>query len=495
MTSIITKPFGEPPPIRFQDQPIIPGSGDDNFRSMTIVRPFTDPINTFRAQIIEDMFFIVPDRREFSQFVFNVGLDPKIKPFIFSIQNKTVNTTLRVKLTLPSYLRSNLGEEFLVPFIGDTTTPPLVFPLPAETEGRVETRGLDSHISNLIDTGQLGQFVGEGEPIQFEGTGKGFVNVRFTFIEQQVKILNPGNIIDDIVFDIFPNEELTGPVFVSTEITPPKDLNLVEDDFPVDDDQSIDSIEPEVITITEIEEVIVEVPVPTPSFVAGANGTTNDGVTFVAGDTVSGPPPVGWVTEADGRAYPPIIPPTECDVFGGSEDDVSEDELTPLQLLVRDSQNRPPSFGVLTQRRGFVVDAKGQLIGNSPGRVSRRTVELIVADSVPGKQEFTIVGKSITFVDGTPIPRDALTNDYFDTVNLMVSLVKEGQVAPFSAFRPSTFRNSALSKTIKTAFDNDDDLVVPVTLSPSELQTFRIAATALGLLRELRQNGPGVGTS
>ena len=90
MTSIITRPIGDPPPIRFQDQPIIPGSGDDTFRSMIIVRPFTDPINTFRAQIIEDMFFIVPDRREFSQFIFNVGLDPKIKPFIFSIQNKTV---------------------------------------------------------------------------------------------------------------------------------------------------------------------------------------------------------------------------------------------------------------------------------------------------------------------------------------------------------------------------------------------------------------------
>jgi hypothetical protein len=387
-----------------------------------------------------------------------------------------------------------LGTEFLVPAIGDTTTPPLTFPTSAEREGRVESRGLDPRITTLIDTGQLGQSVGEGEPIQFEGSGKGLINVMFSFIEEQAKTFNPGNILDEIVFDIFPNEELTGPVFVSTEIVPPDDLNVEEGDFPVDDDQPTGSIEPEVVTITETVEVPVEIPVPTPAFVAGANGITNEGVSFAAGDTVPGPPPTGWTTEADGRAYPPIILPTECDPTG--LDGKDGEDLTPLQQLVKDVEGIPSSFGSATQRRGFVVDADGQLTGNSPGRVSRRTVEHVVADSLPGQQQFKIVGRSRTFIDGTsifegPFGPSAETNDYFDTVNLMVSVVKEGQLAPFSAFRPSTFKTHSLSRTIKTAFDNNDDLIVPRLLSSAELQSFRIAATSLGLLRELQKNGPG----
>ncbi|KKM61704.1 hypothetical protein LCGC14_1529060, partial [marine sediment metagenome] len=150
--------------------------------------------------------------------------------------------------------------------------------------------------------------------------------------------------------------------------------------------------------------------------------------------------------------------------------------------------------------RGFVVDADGQLTGNSPGRVSRRTVEHVVADSLLGQQQFKIVGRSRTFIDGNsvfegPFGLSAETTDYFDTVNLMVSVVKEGQLAPFSVFRPSTYKTQSLSRTIKTAFDNNDDLVVPQLLSPTELQNFRIAATSLGLLRELRENGPGAATS
>jgi len=499
MTSIITRPFGDPPPIIFSEQPIIPGSDDDNFRSMVLVRPFIDPVNTFRAQIVEDMFFIVPDRREFSRFEFDVGLDPEIKSFIFSIQNKTVNTTLRVKLTLPSYLRSSLSTEFLVPFIGDTTTPPIVFLSEAEREARVGTLGLDPRITDLLDTGRLGSLLDEPPVLIFEGTGKGLTNVTITFSEAQAKTFNPGNIIDDIVFDIFPNEELTGPVFVSTVITPPKNLNIEEGEFPVDDDLSTGSIEPEVITITETIEVPVEVPVPTPAFIAGADGVTNEGVSFNAGDQVPGPPPTGWTTEADGRAYPPIVPELECDPLGESDDDDGDDDdgttLTPLQQLVKNAESVPLSFGGETKRRGFVVDAKGQLTGNDPGRVSRRTVEHIVADSVPGKQQFVIVARSPKFVDGTSIRTSFFgggsNRDYFNTVNIMTATIKEGKTLGIDIGDSSTFRNFALSRIIKNAFDNNDDLVVPQTLSSAELQTFRIAATTLGLLRELRQNGPG----
>ena len=117
------RPPPPPPPINIS----IPGSGDNNFRPMVVVQPFVDPPNSFRAGTVDDMFFITPERTGFSALGFDVGLDPEIKPITFSIQNRCLNTTLRVNLTLPQFLRSNLGTEFLVPAIGDIDTTPIFY--------------------------------------------------------------------------------------------------------------------------------------------------------------------------------------------------------------------------------------------------------------------------------------------------------------------------------------------------------------------------------
>lgn len=449
---------------------IIPGSGDNNFRPMVLIEPLKDPANSFRAQTVGEMYFIVPERTEFSTFEFDVGLDPKIKPVVFSIQNRCLNMTLRATLTLPSYLRSNLGSEFLIPSIGDTTTEPV-----------------------NTSTEQTGQF--DVPPIVIPprvNAGKGLINVTFTFSEEQAKLLNPDEYLDEIIFDIFPNGPITGPIFVSTLVGAPRNLNIEDEIFPVDDDQPIEtgSCEPAITFITESVEIEVEVPTLSPGFVAGADGITGAGISFIAGELVEGPPPAGWTTEADGRAYPPLILDKDCDSTGQPGAGVPDDQLTPLQLLVRQSEDIPPTFGTLTVRRGFQLEPEVFLDGVDTDRVTRLTPALMVADSVPGRTEFKIINTSDTMRNGNVIsPLDPLFNLYIRDTNFHTSLTKEGQVAPFDLKELTAF---ILSSTLDKIVNEGATLTVPAEFeSFNELQSFRILSTAASLIFSLNNDGAG----
>ena len=462
---------------------IIPGSGDNNFRQMVVVQPFVDPPNSFRAQTVSDMFFITPERMELSTLEFDVGLDPKIEPIIFSIQNRCLNITLRVNLRLPQFLRSNLGNEFLIPAIGDTDTPPIFF------------FNRDARIGPAIGEGAVFDTVSDSlrSPV---GAGKGLVNVIFTFSETQAKTLNPNIYAEKITFDIFPNDTLTGPVFVSTVIGKPLDLNESGEEFPIDDNEPIvtGSVEPPIAVITQSIEVEKLVPTLAPGFIPGADGVTNDGVVFTAGEgPVAGPPPTGWTTEADGRAYPPIILDPVCDPVTGEGpdgiklEDIPEDQLTPLQKLLRDTKDVPRTFGSLTQRRGFLIEPRSFLRGNvtNISTVVRLSPQVVVADSIPGRTDFKIIAAD-------PVFQDAFTVQVTKELNATISAVKEGEVLGTvfvgGELRRLFSETSALKKILE---DGDRFEIKNDQNTPTELQIARVVGPAASILFNLKNEGAG----
>ena len=439
---------------------IIPESGDDNFRAMVVSQPFSNPPDSFRAGTVSDMYFVTPERTEFSTLEFDIGLDPKIAPIIFSIQNRCLNMTLRVNLTIPSWLRSNLGFEFLVPAIGDNTLSPI------------------SSDSAFV-----------------AGSGKGLINVTLTFSEAQANTLIPNIHTDKIIFDIFPNDTLTGPVFVSTVVGTPKDLNGQEEEFPVDDDVPISEIPAEPVNTFITEAIEVEVPVPTlaPGFTAGVDGVTNDGISFIAGSVVNGPAPIGWTTEADGRSYPPIIPDPVCDpVTGAGPDgialeDIPEEQLTPLQKLLLESKSIPRTFGSLTQRRGFLIEPRPFLEGNSSNisTVVRLSPQVVVADSIPGRTDFKIIARGSA-------PIDSFTTQINDEIDANVAAVKEGQRIG-SPFGSGFFRRLFVESLILTKILEEGDRleVKKDQNTPEELQIARVVGPAASILFNLKNEGAG----
>ena len=424
MTSIFKGDVFRPPTL---PDGRVPGSGDDNFRRMRLIQPFVDPPNSFRARTVNDLTFIVPERTEFSTLQFDVGLDPRIDPIIFSIQNRCLNTTLRVKLTLPQFLRSNLGTEFLIPAIGDSDTPPILY---YDRESRVGPAIGERSFTVTDFAGAVWPTVPEVAPLP-TGAGKGLINVTLTFSEAQAKTLNPDIYNEKIIFDIFPNAELTGPIFIGTLIGKPANLNLEPElEFPIDDSEPIvtGSVDPPVLTITESIEVEKLVPIPTLGFLPGADGVTNDGVKFLAGgDLVEGPPPTGWITQADGRSYPPIILDPVCDPVtvdgpdGIRLEDIPEEERTLVQSLLLGAKDRPPTFGSLNVRRGFVIEPRPFLMGDARNRalIERLGPQAVVADFIPGRPDFKIIVM-------TPEHRDEFRLQVRKELDLVIAAVKEG---------------------------------------------------------------------
>ena len=467
MTSVVRKISIDAPPILILPRPIIPGSDDGVFRSMRLVDPFVDPPNTFRARTIEDTFFIVPGRGLFDRFEFDVGLEPDIGPFIFSIQNKTVNTVLRVNLTLPSYLRSNLGTVFDVPFIGDTSTPP-------------------------IKLSRLTVFGGAPPPLDFVGAGKGLINVSLTFSEAQAKTFNPGKIIDDLIFDIFHRDELTGPIFVSTTIREPKDLNpevrreaelsgitALQVSVPLDSGDLDAQIEISSPVTASVEEVSFAPPPPSPHWVDGTDGRLK-----------VGSPPAGWITEADGRSYPPLDQPEPEVVESVEVDGIDTGSLSPIeQLFVETNRTTAPSFGSETSRKGFVIDVIPLLDGVQINRIVRQVPQLLVADSVPSDTRFKIVNTSDTFPDGNPVPIpeiDSRIREYFDQVNFHVGVIKQDEPVPFSF---DTATQSAINNAIRRLLDTGDPVVVKGDVSEAQQQNLRIIVTSAAILKQLITTG------
>ena len=484
---------------------IISGSGDDNFRQMIVVQPFVDPPNSFRAQTVNDLTFIVPERTEFSTLEFDVGLDPKIDPIIFSIQNRCLNTTLRVKLTLPQFLRSNLGNEFLIPAIGDSDTAPIIYfdrestvgPAIGESDVADLTERLKNRLGEDVSSDLFSFFtVPDLLPLP-TGAGTGLINVTLTFSEAQAKTLNPDVYNEKIIFDIFPNDVLTGPIFVSTTIGKPRNLNLVPDqDFPIDDNEPIitGSVDPPLLVITESIEVEKLVPTPVIAFNPGADGVTDDGFEFTAGEgPITGPPPAGWTTEADGRAYPPIIPDPVCDPATGTAadgtplEDIPENELTPLQKLLLSAKDVPPTFGSITKRRGFVIEPRPFLDGDTTNIATtiRLSPNVVVADSIPGRADFRIIRRSGHVTDG-------FTAQINKELDIVIAAVKEGNTvgSPLGGAEP--LRLFIESVRLSKIIENGERFNIGTSTKTAEqLQIARVIAPAASILFTLQNEGAG----
>jgi len=413
---------------------------------VTLVRPYQDPIDTFRATSIAEMFMVVPRPRKYwnvlntagASFIYDMGIDPEVRSLIFTFQNRTVSHTLRVELDLPPYLRSNLGNVFDVPAIG------------------------------------------EGE------VGKGIINAVFNFSEAQAATVVPGVDEDFIIFNVQPLG-VNGPVFVSTLTIPPVDLNEVTedtDDVVVDDD-----------VVTDTEETPTDIP-EEPIFIEKevvVNVEVNKWISGLDGQSHDWPPPTGWEVGNDGRMYPPIIIPDPCEVTTGTERDIeniSAGDRTPLEQLIYEARDVPPSFGSDTKRRGYIVDVDPFLTGVNTSRVSGRTIELIVADAKDNDVGFKIINWKKYFRNGQLVP-DAVSNDemkqFFLDSNIGVSYLKQGEIASGSWFSRYRIMTNSIKRLLedgrKIEVENDDD--------DGALRTKRNWVTIMALVREIEMNGEG----
>jgi len=437
---------------------------------VTLVTPFQDFPNTFRASSITDMFRVVPAPDKYwnnlpvlgSSFIYDVGIKPKIRPLVFTFQNRTVSHTLRVELTLPPYLRSDLGTTFDIPHRGDTETPPILFK-PIATDVALSV-------------------------VPFEGTGKGIINVWISFSEAQAQTFIPGLFPDAIIFDVRPLD-VRGPVFVDELAPIPVDLNEEleeEDTVPRDDDVVTPPDEPEEEkTVVEVPVFIdreVEVEIEVNKWIDGTDGQSKDW-----------PPPTGWEVGNDGRMYPPVPPASECELDTGTErdvEDIPEEDRTPLEQLLFESKNIPPSFGASTRRRGYIIDLDPLLDGFNTGRVTGRTIELLVADSAEGDVGFKIINWKTTFRNGFPVPNPTTNTelkDFFDKSNLWTGYVKQGATipgAPFSIDRVST-------RVIMNLLEKGEKLFVKSNADEGDIRAIRRLGNVMALVREIETNGEG----
>jgi hypothetical protein len=80
--------------------------------SVTLVIPWRDPVNTFRASKVDEMvdMILIPDGLDYK---YSVGITPGEGSFhTLKIRNKSVNTVMHVSLTLPSFIECQSGLEF-----------------------------------------------------------------------------------------------------------------------------------------------------------------------------------------------------------------------------------------------------------------------------------------------------------------------------------------------------------------------------------------------
>ena len=451
---------------------------------ITLITPYANPAGTFRASGITDMVRIVPVPRKYwneldvagASFKFNVGLDPDIRSLIFTVQNRTVSHVLGIELTLPPYLRSDLGSSFNVPPRGDTVTPPVAV-VPTVVGDLI--RGDWS----IIETDVL---VGGS---RYSGAGKGIINVYISFNEAQVGTLDPAIYNDEIVFTVTPLN-VNGPVFVDANAEDPIDLNEFVDDetenIPRDDDK-IPGRDEKVVEVPVFIPEEVEVEVEVLKWIDGTDGQTKDW-----------PPPEGWTVEADGRMYPPILEPKgDCEVVTGTERDpetIPEDQRTPLEQLLVESKDTSPSFGANTLRRGYVVDVDQYLAGHSTNRVTRRTILYIIADAISGDQKFKIINYAKTFIDGSPVPNPATNEEmtiFFEKTNLYTRYVKEGTLVPGFPLR----FDPLMSRRVRNAVEEGTKLQVAADADEDELKRLRYMSTSVALVNNIATNGEGTKVS
>lgn len=457
----------------------------------TLIRPFQDPVGTFRAHAISDMFLVVPSPR--TTYEYSVGEPPNIRPTVFTIQNRTISNTLEVKLTLPDYLRVIIGNIGPIaapkanPFVfhvgarGDTTTFPIAIdpPILAAGSASVEFQRLAKEAFAAQNI-----FIQENilQPVSF---GNGLVNIVVTFDEEQATEFFPGDFLEPIIFDVSPLD-VTGPVYVDVNAGPPVDLNPLLDVTQSLNVPAVSGSSSE--NIVEVP-VIVEVEVPVsdnqPRWIDGTDGLLKDGT-----------PPEGWIIAADGRAYPPIPPVDPCATGQGPASETglngmaasSSVGLTPLEVLVFETKNIPESF-IGATRRGFIIDAPSFLEGTDPARVSNRTIDLIVAD-IGSEAQFKVINWKKAFVDSSPVPvpdTDPLTKDFFTLFATSVPQTRTGSGQTFFKNPRQWVVTSNVQKMIK----NNTKFSVPSSLPPDSLQLARSIAMGASIVHNINVNGVG----
>ena len=365
---------------------------------IVLVSPWVDPPDTFRATKLSDLYYIVPSLASFSSFEYNVGVPQPETKKIFSIQNRTVSHILRVDLTLPPYLRSNLGSSFYIAPIGDTT-PPVA----------------DVLLNDL----------------NFFGVGMGLINLTITFEESQMIDYVPvdGGYNSSFAMNIYPIG-VSGPVYVKNNVPIPEDLNNTDEEAPIDGTPTDNT--PDETKIVEVP-IIVEKEVPVPdNKLRWRDGTT--------GEIKEGSPPDGWTTAADGAAYPPLVDPCtgdtelpeigtnpvtgrkacslgktrnsldECQPVrcapGNVWDDTQneciriedQDFVSPLEMLVIATEYVPAREG--SSRIGANVNPFSYLLGGGAISISNECVSMVVCTIGPTEADFAILNHSAKTVEG-----------------------------------------------------------------------------------------------
>lgn len=77
--------------------------------SVQLVRPFIDPVNTFRARSVAEMYSYSPNARSY-EWIYEVGRKPNITPLQYKFRNNTVNAILRFQFDLPDWVEMSSSK-------------------------------------------------------------------------------------------------------------------------------------------------------------------------------------------------------------------------------------------------------------------------------------------------------------------------------------------------------------------------------------------------
>lgn len=173
--------------------------------TVTLISPFQDPPNTFRAMSVADMYSFTSYANLY--FSYNVGIAPAIIPLSSIFTNKALNVDLQVDIVLPSYMTFNIPTGANNPGIA--------------VDGYDPTTGNFVPIT-IITSGSLQNILVPSQSfIVHQNSSFGFST---TFYEQEarVKSLSRTRIYEEDIRVTVTPINVTGPVYISTvPPTPP----------------------------------------------------------------------------------------------------------------------------------------------------------------------------------------------------------------------------------------------------------------------------------
>jgi len=397
----------------------------DTVPSVNVIKPYTDPPNTFRATSVRQMAFIVPTPPLSSELTYNVGI-PLLNKTIYTIQNNTVSNFLEVDITLPTYYKLDIGPHFSV----------------APT---------------------------------------GTVNVVVSFDNDAATKLTVDTHTDDVVFNIKPLN-VTGPVFVDKNAVPPKDLNLLQfGDLPRTGSPQV--LNPEVVYVPTL------VPLPAPPTSASSQLSWKDGTT---GEIKPGSPPAGWIIEADGAAYPPLIPPDQCNPTQSPV--TQETDPVALTLEVKNVPLNKP-----TAKRTAIVFTEDQMKSFMPNTTITTLINQIlpvfIVDIGPTTADWKIQNYAKKYFGdkNVDVTSQAL-KDYLSLITSSVIYNRSGTNIPSDASDTikltALFTNGAVKNGYKVDVDSIDSFPFGVAGQPVETRRLieSVVVTATAILSYMKDN-------